>query len=538
MRIAAVLACICLVTAPASFAAAGKERSVVGGTLAAATDAPWAVWVVSADPDTGELGFCSGSIIAADEVLTAAHCAEQPASEYRVWAGYRPGPDGRSASESFDQQRRVRAIRTHPAYVFKPNGALDDVAVFRLETPLDVSGPRVAPIALASALPAAGLRFYGYGSPRIGEFRGYASSLLPRWRCGGSAVWLCGSNPDGMACGGDSGGGLVTQTTPPQLVAVVSVGGVTCTPGGPNGYADVTAPEISRWIAGEALPPIGPRIASAVPPLVATPFPDGSARCDAGTWTGTPNLRFTFSDDATGAVLQDGASPAYPPTAADSGRTLRCVVTATNAGGLAQTSPEPLVVPTAWGLTMSAGKVTTSAWKLGDGRTVALTYTNVRGQVVQRVPVERPEQLPMSLPALAVGAYTVCLEVTPGGPFTAWRECTSTTVDSAATTLLKRGKVKRTGTRFNVTLAALAPAIGQKATLTWLTARCKRCKATRLGKRTVTTLKTSRTVRSPKVPKRRELRLQVTLPTLTVDGGRYTAGSATFVIRPSSSVRR
>jgi hypothetical protein len=150
--------------------------------------------------------------------------------------------------------------------------------------------------------------------------------------------------------------------------------------------------------------------------------------------------------------------------------------------------------------------------------------------VVQRLPVERREQLPMSLPALPVGTYTVCLEVTAGGPFTAWRECTTTTVNAEAATLLKRGKVKRKGTRYAVALKASGPAIGRRVTATWLVARCKACKATRLGKRTTVSLKASRTIRSPKVPRGRELRLRVKLPTLSVDGGRYTGGTTTFKV--------
>ena len=159
---------------------------------------------------------------------------------------------------------------------------------------------------------------------------------------------------DGMACGGDSGGGLVTLTTPPQLIAVVSVGGTTCTPGGPNGYADTTQPEIQRWISGEAQPPRGPRITAVVSPLTAAAFPDGALHCNGGAWSGSPTLRFTFSDDVNGAVAAGrGDAPRTARRAADAGRTIRCVVTASNDGGFTQISPDPLGVPTPWGLTVT-----------------------------------------------------------------------------------------------------------------------------------------------------------------------------------------
>jgi hypothetical protein len=205
------------------------------------------------------------------------------------------------------------------------------------------------------------------------------------------------------------------------------------------------------------------------------------------------------------------------------------VVTASNAGGFTQISPDPLGVPTAWGLTVTGGKVTTRIWSLSDGRAVTLTFTDVRGQELRRVPVAGPTQLPLTPPVLPVGAYTVCLELTPGGPFTAWRECTSTIINAEAATLLKRTKAKRQGAKFSVTLATSGPLTGRRVTATWLTARCKSCKATRLSRTTVG-LKANGTIRSPTVPRGRELRLQLKLPDLLLDGGRYVGATKSFVI--------
>jgi secreted trypsin-like serine protease len=93
---------------------------------------------------------CSGALISATEVLTAAHCAQSDPSRYRVFAGWSQGPDGQSGPV-FDQVRPVSAVRVHPGYNAAA-GYLDDVAVLELPEPFDL-GPRVSPIVVADRFP-------------------------------------------------------------------------------------------------------------------------------------------------------------------------------------------------------------------------------------------------------------------------------------------------------------------------------------------------------------------------------------------------
>jgi hypothetical protein len=159
----------------------------------------------------------------------------------------------------------------------------------------------------------------------------------------------------------------------------------------------------------------------------------------------------------------------------------------------------------------------------------SLAFNDIRGREDARVLLKSVDALPVAIPKLAVGAYTVCLELTPGVGFTAWRECADGVIANApASMLVRRGKARRKGARFGVEVRAAAPAAGQRVTVTWSSARCRTCSAHRLA-RTSIRLRTRLTVHSPAVARGRELRMSIKLPALRVDSGRYTAAHAAFV---------
>ncbi len=120
--------------------------AVEGGEEVPFDDAPdWAVFVRSADGE-GRGGACSGSLIAADAVLTAAHCLfdddgeRTPDHELAVLVGR---PDLGDLSRGV--ARRVGASHLHPGYVWSPRLAPHDLAVIRIE-PVP-SHYRVVPLA-------------------------------------------------------------------------------------------------------------------------------------------------------------------------------------------------------------------------------------------------------------------------------------------------------------------------------------------------------------------------------------------------------
>lgn len=362
------LTCILLAAAVVTASASGS-RQVVGGSAIQIQSAPWAVYVQQSTPN-GDLA-CSGSIVDASHVLTAAHClyseqgvAASP-SDMSVIAGVSDVPTPASTDE--EQQRSVSSFTVQPGYTWASETGPDDVAVLALATPLDLGGAAVQAVALpeaGAAFPAGaavGLAGFGEQTPGVtenGQLEWMTATVDAQGSCGATigsdavleydAIRLCASSPTSVPCQGDSGAGLVTTGSTPVLVGVLSGGPAGCSVGSHSVFADVAAPEILSFVQGDQQPPQAPRQVATtvatlawVPPLVV----GSRLTCASSGWGNDPvSLAYSFVN-GSGEVLQSGERAIYTVAAAEVGQTIACEVAATNPGGtaMARTVATPTV---------------------------------------------------------------------------------------------------------------------------------------------------------------------------------------------------
>jgi Trypsin len=370
-RLIRCLALAALGVAVLAGAAASAVR-VVGGTSIQIQAAPWAVFVESV---AGSAEYvCSGSVIDASHVLTAAHCLYDeagnavPVGSLTVMAGVSnvvaPSPT------DAEQERSVSAVRVHPGYVHTTTDAADDVAVLTLAAPLDLSGPDVQAVALPApnapfpAQAVVSIAGFGRQDPAMTNASGALESMTATidWQgdCDPSgvdtviefddAVALCQSSPTSSICQGDSGAGLIDTNGPPTLVGVVNAAPAGCPIGGHGVSAYVGAPEILSFIEGNDQPPIAPRASAQTATQLtwAQPLVPGDAlTCSTAGWPGPVQIAYSFLDGSSGAVLQAGPAATYRLPASAGGRTVFCEAAVTNSGGTAvvYTIATPKIAP-------------------------------------------------------------------------------------------------------------------------------------------------------------------------------------------------
>jgi len=269
------------------------EGRIVGGEPAAITEVPWQVALLRAGEEpTWDRQSCGGSIIAAEWILTAAHCVVPSPGVSTTTTD----PDslivlsGTADLSKEDQgtglQSNVRAIIVHPDY--DDESKANDIALIRLTTPLQL-GPTQQAIALPtfSNWPAAGTEalISGWGNASA------TSSLYPtKLRkatievVAGPGASTCGDYeagrylPDSMLCAGipvsggidscqgDSGGPLAISVEGTYYLAGVTSWGRGCArPGYPGLYARVTS--YLPWIASAQAASLGSITVSLPTPL-------------------------------------------------------------------------------------------------------------------------------------------------------------------------------------------------------------------------------------------------------------------------------
>lgn len=212
------------------------RAAIVDGEVTTDLDALVAIALRRTGCEDSASVLCSGTLIAADAVLSAAHCFDsmRPGLAYEIFVGDSVGPDAQAYS--------VREVITDPA--FDSDTRQHDVAILWLVRPVDGVLPQALPES-NSAPPDVGARvaLAGFGATRAGsppdglkrvgigqlsERRATVVSVLP--------------DPS-VSCVGDSGGPLFTDAG--ELIGVASSGDAGCSE--TSVYA-LVAPTIAGFI--------------------------------------------------------------------------------------------------------------------------------------------------------------------------------------------------------------------------------------------------------------------------------------------------
>ncbi|HEY3561019.1 MAG TPA: serine protease [Kribbella sp.] len=231
----------------------GPTPRIVGGTIAHTADAPWAIQLSNSGSPDANGEWCGSTLVKANKIVTAAHCAQEAASTYTAIQGRDDLSDKSTGKES-----KISSIWVDPEYGKSP---AHDVAVMTLATPFD--GVETLALETDKAADTAGAAsvVFGWGSTEgtgpEDTFQKVDVPVLGDDYCG-KAYASQGYTADGEICAGyeeggkdscqgDSGGPLVLNG---RLFGVVSWGVGCADAGNPGVYAQVAtyAAELQQQI--------------------------------------------------------------------------------------------------------------------------------------------------------------------------------------------------------------------------------------------------------------------------------------------------
>lgn len=296
-----------------------REPRIVNGSKASISDHRWQVALLDnrLGSSPRQRYFCSGSRIAPDLVITAAHCViryrPNQLGLLRVLSDRTVLNDtGTGVISRVDQVLVPRDPAGRPRYRERGGTASWDVALLKLRSP--VTGPVIKLAGEDEAragLPGTQVRATGWGVTSASAPEGAkrlriaGQVLLPDGVCARDNgnlyrpnLMLCLGGPQGhtSACFGDSGGPLASRTSAGRrLVGLTSFGDVACRGNVPSVDTRISTDPIRGWVGRTALK------VSGVDPIGTGGTPEPRPR-----WCKVPGLRKRSIPSARQALRSRG----------------------------------------------------------------------------------------------------------------------------------------------------------------------------------------------------------------------------------------
>jgi secreted trypsin-like serine protease len=344
------LAALLALTLSLSLGATPAKAIVFGeDVLSASTQYPWvaSVWFSGPNDDQYYNSICTGSLIAPDVVLTAAHCILNSGTYYvQMGSDTLGGADGPTFYE-------VDAVWKNPRYGRKK--LINDVGLLKLTTPQTT----VAPMQFATKKDTAAIKktktfeILGWGQNQAGEKATYLryTKVSEQRQAARSFYTSKYFNENTMiaagrylkkekvytgACRGDSGGPLVAKIRGvSKIVGITSYGGRSCNTKAPTVFSNVAYYEKDLAKGMATLRRSALVDNRAMPSIVSEPSisaATGSVTCNPGSWSSnTTQIQIQWT--APYSILRSTNPSVAIPTRSFSDTKYTCLVTGRNANG-------------------------------------------------------------------------------------------------------------------------------------------------------------------------------------------------------------